>query len=109
MYTTGEKLFIIDGFLKVKTFGMSCWHIGLEIASLDPHGTGTAWPLWFSPSRSRLAPRVVEDTLMTLGSFGERQVLSDTNENPEYIVKGPILGKIYFTIVFGDDQRESVR
>lgn len=91
MYTTGERVFIIDALLDVKTFCMSCWYIGLEIASLDLHGTGTAWPLWFSPSRSLLAPRVVEDTLMTLGSFGERQVLSDTSENPEYIVKGPIL------------------
>lgn len=47
----------------------------LEIASLDPYGTGTVWPVWSSPSRSLSALRDVEDTLMTLVLFGERQYI----------------------------------
>lgn len=45
--------------------------VDLGIASLDPYGTGAVWPVWCSPSRSLSALRDVEDTLMTLVSFGE--------------------------------------
>lgn len=44
---------------------------GLEIESLDPFGTGAAWPVLSSASRSLLALRAGEVTLMTLASFGE--------------------------------------
>lgn len=47
---------------------------GLEIEFLDPYGTGAVWLLWFSPSRSPLALRAVEDTLMTLVLFGEGHI-----------------------------------
>lgn len=60
-------------FQRVKAILCSWWFVGLEIASLDPYGTGPVWPQWFSPSRSRLAPKAAEDTLTTLGSFGEMQ------------------------------------
>lgn len=52
---------------------------GLGTASLDPSGTGTAWPASSSPSKSRLALRVEEDTSMTLESFGEGNTAAASN------------------------------
>lgn len=52
---------------------------GLGTASLDLSGTGTAWPVSFSPLKSRLALRVEEGTSMTLESFGEKSTAAATN------------------------------
>lgn len=80
-------LVVIDGIAEFQkyyysTFPSSCFVLvifysfpGLEIAFLDPYGTGTVWPVLFSPSRSLLALRAVEDILMTLVLFGERDCI----------------------------------
>lgn len=47
--------------------------VGLATVSLVPSGTGTAWPVWCWPLKSRLALRVAAAILTTLASSGMGQ------------------------------------